>query len=92
MTLSDFVKKSGVPAALSRLCPVKESAKGVADNLIYRQIFFNFIDNASTPYGVWEYVDIVDQRGSWDIARRAIYTRRTRTKNGQYELHAMPMS
>jgi len=38
------------------------------------------------PDGVWEYVDIVDQRGSWDVARRAIYTRRTRTKDGQYEL------
>jgi hypothetical protein len=38
------------------------------------------------PDGVWEYVDLIDRRGSWDIARRAIYTRRTRTREGQYEL------
>jgi hypothetical protein len=42
--------------------------------------------NSANPDGVWEYADINDRRASWDTARRAIYTRRTRTRDGQQEL------
>ena len=41
---------------------------------------------ATSPDGVWEYAEIQDVRGSWDIARRAVYTRRTRTNDGQMEM------
>lgn len=44
------------------------------------------IFQSPNPDGVWEYCDIHDQRGSWDISRRAVFTRRTRTREGQYEM------
>lgn len=45
--LSDYVRRSGVPAALSRMSPVRKSAKGVADHLVYQQIPVNFMDGTS---------------------------------------------
>lgn len=42
--------------------------------------------SSPNPNGVWEYADILDQRASWGIPRRAIYTRRTRTHDGQIEM------
>ena len=44
------------------------------------------IFESPNPDGVWEYVEINDQRGSWNTSRRAVYTRRTRTRGGQLEM------
>ena len=38
------------------------------------------------PDGVWEYAEFMDRRGTWNTARRAVFTRRTRTKDGQFEM------
>jgi len=44
------------------------------------------IFESPNPDGVWNYTEFSDQRSTWKRPRRAIYTRRTRTREGQLEM------